>query len=295
MYDAVQPLIDLGWWARGSGLEIVLLLTGSILLAKMLRWLSARITRRIDEREQRSGAVVSSEAAKHRHALTQVLTWTTVVLIYGVTGVLILDRLGISLTTLAAPAAIAAAAVGFGGQRLVRDVIAGFCVIAERQYGFGDVVRFEVDGTSGKSVTGTVQEVTLRMTELRTPDGEVVTVANGQIIQVTNLTKDWARCVVDVPLPATVDVPSATEVLQQVGADACADDELSTVLLDEPTVMGVESIGVDELNMRLVARTLPGKQFDVGRELRVRVTEAFKREGIASAPTVNTETTSVGS
>ena len=295
MDDAVQPLIELGRWARSSGLEIVLLLTGSILLDRWVRWLSGRITRRIDERERRSGAVVSSEAAKHRHALTQVLTWTTVVLIYGVTAVLILGRLGVSLTTLAAPAAIAAAAVGFGGQRLVRDVLAGFFVIVERQYGFGDVVRFEVDGTSGKSVTGTVQEVTLRATELRTAEGEVVIISNGQIIQVTNLTRDWARCVVDVPLPATVDVPQATEILQQVGADACADDDLSTVLLDEPSVMGVEDIGVDELNMRLVARTLPGKQFDVGRQLRQRVTAAFRREGITSTPTVNTETLSVGS
>jgi moderate conductance mechanosensitive channel len=295
VHDAVQLLIDLSRWARSSGLEIVLMLSGSILLARMVRWLSARITGRIDERERRSGAVVSSEAAKHRHALTQVLTWTTVVLIYGVAAILILGRLGISLTTLAAPAAIAAAAVGFGGQRLVRDILAGFFVIAERQYGYGDIVRFEVDGTSGKSVTGTVQEVTLRATELRTPEGEVVITSNGQIIQVTNLTRDWARCVVDVPLPATVDVPTATEILQQVGADACADDDLATMLLDQPSVMGVEGIGIDELNMRLVARTLPGKQFDVGRYLRVRVTEAFKREGIASTPTVNTETTSVGS
>jgi small conductance mechanosensitive channel len=291
----MQPLIDLGRWARGSGLEIVLLVTGSILLDRLVRWLSARITTRIDERERRSGAVVSSEAAKHRHALTQVLTWTSVVLIYGVTAVLILGRLGVSLTTLAAPAAVAAAAVGFGGQRLVRDILAGFFVIAERQYGYGDVVRFEVDGTSGKPVTGTVQEVTLRATELRTPEGEVVIVGNGQIIQVTNLTRDWARSVVDVPLPATVDVSTATEILQRVGADACADDNLSTVLLDEPSVMGVEGIGVDELNMRLVARTLPGKQFDVGRDLRARVTEAFRREGITSTPTMNTETTDIGS
>ena len=119
--------------------------------------------------------------------------------------------------------------------------------------------------------------------------------SNGQIIQVTNLTRDWARCVIDVPLPATTDVPQGTEILQQVGADACTDDELSPMLLDEPSVMGVEDIGVDELNMRLVARTLPGKQFDVGRQLRMRVTEAFKREGITSTPMVNTETTDMGS
>lgn len=285
----VRPLSDVVDWVRGTGLEIVLLVLGSILLTRLARWSSGRITRRIDARADRSGDLVSSEAAKHRHALTQVLTWTAVVVIYTITAVMILARLGVPLTQLAAPAAILGAALGFGGQQIVRDVLAGFFVIAERQYGFGDVVRFEVNGTGGKAVTGTVKDVTLRVTELRTPDGELVVTPNGQIVQVTNLSRDWARSVVDVPLPSTVDLAHAQEILEKVGEDAYADERLSPLLLDTPSVMGVESIQVDQINVRIVARTQPGRQFEVGRALRSRIADALRREGIRSTPAVDAE------
>jgi small-conductance mechanosensitive channel len=107
-----------------------------------------------------------------------------------------------------------------------------------------------------------------------------VTVPNGLIVEVTNLSRDWARALVDVPLPAGEDVARATEVLRKVGAEAFADQTLRPLLLDEPTVMGVESLEVGQVNLRMVARTLPGRQFDVARELRVRVAVAFQREGI---------------
>ena len=294
MTGAIAPLTDLSNWARGNGLVIVLLVLGAILLTRFAQWARDRFLARIDARAIEADELVRSEAAKHRHVVAQVVTWTALAVIYVVAAVLIVQNLGVPLAGLVAPAALISAALGFGLQRFVQDIGAGLFITGERQYGFGDVIQIAVGGGT-PPVTSTVEDVTLRVTRLRTLSGEVITTPNGQIIQVTNLTRDWARCVVDVPLPASVDVPTATEILQQVGADACADDDLSTVLLDQPSVMGVEGIGVDELNMRLVARTLPGKQFDVGRDLRVRVTEAFKREGIASTPTVNTETTSVGS
>ena len=141
------------------------------------------------------------------------------------------------------------------------------------------MVRISALG-SVTGVTGTVEDVTLRVTQLRSADGEVITVPNGQIVQVTNLSRDWARAVIDVPIPATVDVGRATEILHQVGIDAYADPELRPLLLDPPTVMGVESIEVDEFRIRVVARCLPGKQFDVGRDLRAGIAVAFRREGI---------------
>ena len=159
-----------------------------------MRWLSQRITRRLDRHANRSSEA-SSEAAKHRHALTQVLSWSTVVVAYCVAGIMILVRFGVPSAQLAAPAVVVGAALDFGGQSIVRDVLAGFFMVAERQYGVGDVVRLEIAGTAGKTVTGTVKDVTLRVTELRTSDGEVVITPNGEIIQVTNLSRDWARSV----------------------------------------------------------------------------------------------------
>jgi len=278
-------------WARGKGLEILLLVTGALLLTRFARWLGGRITTRIDDSVEESDALVRSEAAKHRHSLTQVVTWTVLVLIYFVAAVMILQRLGLPISGLAAPATVAGVALGFGAQRLVQDILAGFFVITERQYGFGDVIRLTLVGT-GAPIQGTVEDVTLRVTRMRTINGEVVITPNGQIVQVTNLSRDWARAVLDVPVPGTADVGRVTAILQDVGAAAYADDALRPLLLDPPSVMGVESLEVDQLNIRIVARTLPGKQFEVGRVLRARIADALRVEGIAVAPTLDTEAAS---
>ena len=125
------------------------------------------------------------------------ITWVTLVVIYCATGVAVLARLGIPVTSLVAPAAVAAVALGFGAQRIVQDILAGFFIITERQYGFGDLIRLSVPSLPDPAI-GTVEDVTLRVTTVRTADGEVVITPNGQITQVTNLSRDWARAVVDV-------------------------------------------------------------------------------------------------
>ena len=275
----VTPLPDIGLWARGSGLEIVLLLTGAILLTRFATWLGGRITDRIDAAARETDTLVRSEASKHRHALASVITWVTLVVIYCATGVAILARLGIPLTSLVAPAAVAAVALGFGAQRIVQDILAGFFIITERQYGFGDLIRLSVSSLPDLA-TGTVEDVTLRVTTVRTADGEVVITPNGQITQVTNLSRDWARAVVDVPVPAAADVNRVSDLLRRIGDEAYEEQELRSLLLDRPAVMGVHSIDVDHFQVRLVARTLPGKQFDVGRMLRVRIAARLRREGI---------------
>src|SRR5271169_2983263 len=137
----VRALNDVASWTRGSGLEIVLIVTGTILLTRLATWLGTRITDRIDANARETDALVRSEAAKHRHALAQVITWATLVVIYCATGIAVAQRLGIPLTSLVAPAAVVAVALGFGAQRIVQDILAGFFIITERQYGFGDLVR----------------------------------------------------------------------------------------------------------------------------------------------------------
>ena len=104
------------------------------------------------------------------------------------------------MTSLVAPAAVAAVALGFGAQRIVQDILAGFFIITERQYGFGDLIRLSVPSLPDPAI-GTVEDVALRVTTVRTADGEVVITPNGQITQVTNLSRDWARAVIDVPVP----------------------------------------------------------------------------------------------
>jgi moderate conductance mechanosensitive channel len=279
----MAPLTALLDWLAGRGLEIVLIVLGSILVARFITWVGKRITDRIDARSTGGDVLVRSEAAKHRHSLTQVITWALIVLVYAVTVFYVLDRLGVPVTGLVAPATVLGVGLGFGAQRIVGDVLAGFFLIAERQYGFGDVVSIAVVG-GGDPASGTVEDVTLRVTRLRSADGEVVTVPNGQIVKVVNLSRDWARAVVDVPVPTSADVNRVNEVLREVNRQAFADEDLRRLLLDEPSVMGVESIDLEQVNVRVVARTLPGRQFEVGRDLRARIVLAFARAGLNLTP-----------
>jgi moderate conductance mechanosensitive channel len=281
MFLSLSPSapLDVGHWARGSGLEIVWLLAGAVLLTRVATWLGGRITTRIDATARETDALVRSEASKHRHALTSVITWVILVVIYCVTGVVVLEQLGIPVTSLVAPAAVIGVALGFGAQRVVQDLLAGFFIITERQYGFGDLIRLSVPNESTPAM-GTVEDVTLRITTVRTTNGEVVITPNGQITQVTNLSRDWARAVVDVPVPVSADVNRVADLLRQIGEDAYKDPNLRNLLLDAPAVLGVESLDVDRFQLRMVARTLPGKQFVVGAELRIRIAAGLRQEGI---------------
>ncbi|MBF6326969.1 mechanosensitive ion channel family protein [Nocardia transvalensis] len=271
---------DATTWLRGPGLEVVLYILSAVLFSRFATFVRDKITHKIDAGFQSSDSLVRSEAAKHRHALAQVVTWVVLSVVYFLVGLEVLRRFGFELGGLVAPAAVLGAALGFGAQRVVQDLLAGFFLITERQYGFGDVVRIAVTGQADPA-EGTVEDVTLRITTLRNADGEVITVPNGQIVKVTNLSKDWARAAIDVPVPASADINRVNEILHDVGTKAYQDRRLKSLLLDEPTVMGLENFTVDQMNIRMVARTLPGKQFEVGRELRVRVAAALRREGMS--------------
>jgi small-conductance mechanosensitive channel len=273
---------DIRDWILDKGLRIVLLLIGAVLAGRFVNWAAQKVTRHLDLGFTESDALVRSEATKHRQAVAAVISWVTVVLIAVAVAVQIADVLQFSVRGLVAPATVLGAALGFGAQQLVKDLLSGFFIIAEKQYGFGDLVELTISGAA-KEASGTVENVTLRVTKLRSPDGEVFTVPNGQIVKSVNLSKDWARAVVDIPVPTSADLNLVNEVLRQECEHARDDPVLGELLLDAPTVMGVESIEVDTVTLRLVARTLPGKQFQAGRELRVLVIRALARAGIVTA------------
>ena len=287
MTGAIAGLDDFNLWVRDSFLVIVLLVLGAILLTRLAGWVRDKIMAHIEARATETDELVRSEGAKHRQVVAQVVTWLALAVIYVVTTVLVVQRLGVPLAGLVAPAALLSAALGFGLQRFVQDIGAGFFITGERQYGFGDVVKVNVSGVS-EPAFGTVEEVTLRVTRIRSVSGEVIIMPNGQITQVTNLSRDWARAVIDIPVPAAVDVGHATDVLEQVGKEAYSDERLRKMMLDQPSVMGVERMDVDTFSLRMVARTLPGMQFDVGREIRALVAAAFRTEGIIVSAEVDT-------
>jgi small conductance mechanosensitive channel len=272
---AITPLTDFSLWLRSNALEMVLFVLGAVLLSRFAVWIRDQATTRIEATAE-PDVIVRSETSKHQRALAEILTWAFTVLLWIVTVVLVINRFGVPFATLVAPLTAGGVALGLGAQQLVRDLIGGLFIVAERQYGYGDLIT--VAGTADTDgATGTVEEITLRITRLRTANGELVVIPNGRVTQVTNLSSEWARAVVDIPLPVGQDVVQANETLRTVGDAAYEDEELRALLLDKPVVMGVESIEVGQVNLRMVARTQPGRQFQVERALRERIAEAFQR------------------
>jgi small-conductance mechanosensitive channel len=273
---------SIGDWILVRGVPIALYLIGGLLAARFINWTAQRIVRRIDAEYRESDQLVRTESAKHRQAVASVISWVSVALLFVIVMMQVTTILAIPVGSLVAPAAVLGAALGFGAQRVVQDLLSGFFIITEKQYGFGDLVSLTVNGINAPA-EGTVEDVTLRVTRLRSTEGEMYTIPNGQIVKTVNLSKDWARAVIDIPVPTSADLNLVNDVLHDVAEKAMEDPSLSALLLDAPQMMGVESIELDTVNLRMVARTLPGKQFEVGRRLRVLVVRALRRAGIVTS------------
>lgn len=272
---------DVWEWARGRGLEVVLLVTGSILLARFVAWLSPRIVDYLGRRAERLQGKrgVDVDQVRHYRAVVQAASYLAIGIIYASTVLLVFDRFNIPLGSLVASAAVAGVAIGFGAQQMVQDLLGGFFLFVERQYTYGDVIQVARPGET-QGVSGQVENFTLRTTSLRTFTGELVIIPNGEIRQVTNFTRDWARIVIDIPLPRDQDLEEASRLLEEVGQSFAEDPKWSDAVMAGPEIIGVESIGVGFVQLRFTVTVRPDRQFDGARELRARISERFRRAGI---------------
>src|SRR5438552_7667950 len=180
-------------------------------------------------------------------------------------------ELGFSVGPFLASAGIAGLAVGFGAQSLVKDVISGFFILFEDQFGIGDVVKIG-------DFSGVVEQMTLRATVLRNLEGQVHVVPNGNISHVTVMTKEWARAVLDITVPYHEELARVFETLQGI-ATLLAKDWPDRVL-EQPRILGVEKLDDSGVTIRCIVKTPPFKQADVLREWRRRVKDEFDRTGI---------------
>lgn len=275
---ANEPLHDLGRWVRGDGLEIVLLVCGAILLIRGVRWLLEVLNRPV-------GSDGTEAADSHRAALSGAIGWVATAIVTVVASILVADRLGLPLSTLVPTATVIGVALGFGAQRIVLDILSGFFLLAEHQLTPGDVVTISPPGTN-EGVNGTVEEVTLRVTRLRTIHGEVVFIPNGEIRQVMNQSIDWARLVIDVPLRPDQDIDQAIEVLRDVCARLDDDESWAEALIGSPEVLGLQTIGVGVIQVRIIAKVRAADQWRVGREFRRRIALGLSSAGIDPAQPV---------
>jgi moderate conductance mechanosensitive channel len=188
-------------------------------------------------------------------------------------GLMVLGELNINLGPLIAGAGVAGVALGFGAQSLVRDFLTGIFMLVEDQYGVGDVIDV------GEAV-GVVEGMTLRSTKLRSVDGAVWHVPNGEITRVGNMSQQWSRALLDVEVGYGTDLTHAREVIARVAEEIHGEPDWAGVILDPPEIWGVESLGADGIAIRLVLKTKPGEQWRLQREVRARLKDAFDAEGI---------------
>jgi len=193
--------------------------------------------------------------------------------IVAVVGTMMLSEIGVNVGPIIASAGIIGIALGFGAQSLVSDFLSGVFMIVEDQYGVGD----EID--LGEAV-GTVEAVSLRVTRLRDVNGTVWYVRNGEITRVGNMSQNWARTVLDVAVAYHEDLVKVRRVLEDVAHDLWEDEDYKGVIIEEPSVWGVQELGIDGVVVRVALKTAPLEQWAVAREMRQRIKARFDHEGI---------------
>lgn len=267
---------------------------GAILFVVVLAWIVRRLAHRVidrmvlhagettvPERLRRRGraghegtATLLNERRRQRAQTTgSVLRSIATVVIFGIATLMILQDLGMNLAPLLASAGVAGVAVGFGAQNLVRDYMSGIFMLLEDQYGVGDTIDVG-------EVRGIVEAVTLRTTRLRDDYGVTWYVRNGEITRVANETQGWAYAIADVAVAPDTDVDRLLHLLREMGAALRAEPEWAAAMMADPEVWGVQLISGNVVVIRIAAKTLPLKQYDVAPELRRRAHALLRTEGI---------------
>jgi len=272
--DALTVFKDLNWeqirhLLETRGLRILIIIVVSLLGYQLIKRIITRFQHSVEDEDPS----MRSESEKRAETLGRVIRQMAMAAI-GITASLgILRELGFDIAPLLAGAGIAGLAVGFGAQNLVRDIITGFFIIFENQIRVGDVV--EIAGKMGK-----VEQVSLRTTVLRDPEGRVHVVPNGQITTVTNMTREWSRVLLDVNITYKEDLNRVIQVLQKVGDDLANDADWQGKVLEPMTILGINGLGPNSVEIRVALKVAPGAQFDMAPELRRRIKDAFDGAGI---------------
>jgi small conductance mechanosensitive channel len=263
-----QPFIKWLSISNISPVGLVIVFVGTIFL---MRFASALIKLVFDLFER--GAVNRHEPASRRRLQTLSTTFRgivqTIILFIGL--VTFLSQLGVNINPILASAGVLGIAIGLGAQSLIKDFFAGFLILLEDQFSVGDAVKIG-------ETAGTVEQLSLRVTRVRALDGSLTMIPNGSIGPVVNYSKGWSRVVLDVDIDYKEDVDRAMRVMLETAKRMKEDNGAD--IIEEPAMLGVDKLGAAGITLRLVAKTGPNKQADIGRELRRRLKLAFDQEGI---------------
>ena len=254
-------------WLFTDALNLLKIFVMAALLIKLLRWTNARILAWA-KREPPTGV-----REQQIRTLTTVMNSVGAVLIVALAGMMALREIGLDVRPILAGAGIVGVAAGFGAQSLVRDVINGFFILVEDQYGIGDVVRIA-------GIQGAVEQMTLRRTLIRDSEGALHSIANGEIRILANLSRDWSQVSLSVPVAYRQDVDRAVEVLRAAGRELAEDPQAGPLLLETPRILGVDKFSGSQVELLMQVRVQPGKQFEAARALRRKIKLALDQAGI---------------
>ncbi|HEX3034739.1 MAG TPA: mechanosensitive ion channel family protein [Thermodesulfobacteriota bacterium] len=266
--DYLENLIA---WLRTSGVRIIVIVIGAYLLLKIINLLIVRAETWMAR--ETGDLFVIQETEKRVRTLGGILRKVALVAIFIIAFMMILREFGMDIAPIIAGAGIVGLAIGFGAQNLVRDIISGFFIIMENQVRVGDVAV--VNGTGGL-----VEQINLRTIVLRDLQGTVHVFPNGTINTLSNMSKGWSRYVVDVGVAYKENVDEVMQVLRDIGEGLSKDEKFGPMIMEPLQVLGVDNFGSSEVVIKCMVKTLPLKQWDVGRELRRRIKNTFDQKGI---------------
>ncbi len=257
-------------WACTSGLRIVLIVVMLLIGLRMAKIFVHRAVN-LAVRPHGRDTLADLMIAKRKTTLASLFDAVVTTSLLLIAAVMIFQEIGFSVGPLLASAGIVGVALGFGAQSVVKDLLNGIFIVCEQQYSVGDVIR-----TS--ALSGNVEQVNLRTTVLRDTDGAVHIIPNGQITQVSVLTRDWSRLVLDLDIAYAASIETASGILKrELDAYAASHPEF---VIEPPEVLGVQNLAESSVQIRAWMKVVPGKQWPAGRELRARIKEAFDAAGI---------------
>ena len=260
-------------WFDRVGLEKLTKLVLVLLTCLIILWAVSLVARAVRRAVDDGNADVTSDAERRAETLGSVLKNTARVIVVVFFILVTLQEFGVNIQPLLAGSAVAGVALGFGAQTLVKDIIAGFFLLLENQFGVGDIISVD------DKHSGTVERMPLRITQIRDLEGRAHYLPNGTITQVVVLSKDYARALVDVEISNDQDVDHVMELLRVLGQELKRDRP--EVVLEPTDVRGIETMHATGCIIRTLTKTAPGLQWEIARELRRRILIRFKQEGIA--------------
>ncbi|WP_427922436.1 mechanosensitive ion channel family protein [Streptomyces sp. cg40] len=287
LQDAQESATNAASWVEQNwstwlaiGLRVLLILV----IAAVLRMTVRRAITKLIDRMNRTvesvdgtalgGLLVNAERRRQRsQAIGSVLRSVASFVILGTAALMILGTFEINLAPLLASAGVAGVAIGFGARNLVTDFLSGVFMILEDQYGVGDQIDAGV-------ASGEVIEVGLRVTKLRGDNGEIWYVRNGEVKRIGNLSQGWATAGVDVTVRASENLDRVKATLDAVSERMSKEEPWNELLWGPIEVLGLDSVLIDSMVVRVSAKTMPGKSVGVERELRWRVKRAFDEANI---------------